>query len=153
MNSRGNECQRQCWIAVLSGLESAHIDDQLLAFDNSKPPQFLEEGDKIRFFPATTSKYSEPIIALLRARRDRPHRRRGAAKQREELAALHSITSSARTRMVSGMVNPIALAVFRLSTSSNLVTCSTGRSAGFAPLRMRSTKYAPRRYMSGRLSP
>src|SRR5262249_8603033 len=30
----------------------------------------------------------------------------------------------------SGMVNPIALAVLRLRTSSNFVTCSTGKSAG-----------------------
>src|SRR6266403_4783181 len=36
----------------------------------------------------------------------------------------------------SGIVNPIALAVFRLSTSSYLVGCWTGRSAGFSPLRM-----------------
>jgi hypothetical protein len=32
---------------------------------------------------------------LLRARRERPHRRR-TAEQRDELAPLHSITSSAR---------------------------------------------------------
>src|SRR5262245_28596433 len=34
---------------------------------------------------------------------------------------------------------PSALAVFTLITSSNLVGCSTGRSAGFTPLRIRST--------------
>ena len=33
---------------------------------------------------------------------------------------------------------PSALAVFRLITSSNLVGCMTGRSAGFSPLRMAS---------------
>src|SRR5436190_10424072 len=33
------------------------------------------------------------------------------------------------------MVRPNALAVLRLSTSSNLVGCSTGRSAGLASLR------------------
>ena len=32
-----------------------------------------------------------------------------------------------------------AFAVFRLMTSSNLVGSMTGRSAGFSPLRMRST--------------
>ena len=34
-----------------------------------------------------------------------------------------------------GTSRPSALAVFMLMTSSNLVGCSTGRSAGFAPLR------------------
>ena len=48
----------------------------------------------------------------------------------------HSITSSARTKSVGGIVNPSALAVFRLITSSNLLLCWTGRSAGLAPLRI-----------------
>ena len=43
------------------------------------------------------------------------------------------------------MVRPSALAVLRLMTSSNFVGCSTGRSAGFAPLRILSTKTADRR--------
>ena len=47
----------------------------------------------------------------------------------------HSITSSARTKSVCGIVNPSALAVFRLMTSSNLTVWWTGRSAGLAPLR------------------
>ena len=38
-----------------------------------------------------------------------------------------------------GMVRPSALAVLRLITSSYLVGACTGRSAGFSPLRMRST--------------
>src|SRR5262249_30578015 len=72
---------------------------------------------------------------LLRARRERP--RRCAAEEREELAArFHSITSSAVICMISGTVRPSALAVLRLITSSNLVGCTTGRSAGFAPLRI-----------------
>lgn len=49
------------------------------------------------------------------------------------------ITSSARTSTVCGIVRPSALAVFRLITSSNLFGCSTGRSAGLAPLRILST--------------
>jgi hypothetical protein len=51
----------------------------------------------------------------------------------------YSITSSAATSRVCGTVNPSALAVLRLMTSSNLVGCCTGRSPGFSPLRMRST--------------
>ena len=48
-------------------------------------------------------------------------RRSRASNQRDELAPLHSITSSARARSVGGMVRPSALAVLRLMTSSNLV--------------------------------
>src|SRR5262249_37067626 len=77
-------------------------------------------------------------LALLRDRRERPRRRR-AAEQRDELASLHSITSSARARSVGGTARRSALAVLRLMTSSNLVGACTGRSAGFAPRRMRST--------------
>ena len=53
--------------------------------------------------------------------------------------ALHSITSSARASSVGGTSRPSALAVLRLITSSYLVGACTGRSAGFSPLRMRST--------------
>src|SRR5262245_7291929 len=83
---------------------------------------------------------------LLRARRDWPSCR--AAEQRDELAPLHSITSSARASRLSGTLRPSAFAVLRLSTSSYLVGACTGRSAGFSPLRMRSTYDATRRYWS-----
>ena len=56
-------------------------------------------------------------LALLRACRERPSRRR-AAEQRDELAALHSITSSARSSSEVGIVIPNDLAVLRLSASS-----------------------------------
>jgi hypothetical protein len=45
----------------------------------------------------------------------------------------YSITSSARASS-AGTVMPSAFAVLRLITSSNLVGCWTGRSAGFSPL-------------------
>ena len=51
----------------------------------------------------------------------------------------HSITSSARASSVGGMSKPSAFAVLRLITNSYLVGACTGRSAGFSPLRMRST--------------
>src|SRR5262249_49779082 len=73
---------------------------------------------------------------LLRVRRERP-RRRAAEKRYELAAAAHSITSSAMASSPGGMVRPSALAVLRLITNSNLVDCTTGRSAGLAPLRMR----------------
>src|SRR5271169_5332718 len=48
------------------------------------------------------------------------------------------MTSSARERIDDGMVRPSDLAVLRLTTSSNVVGCWTGRSAGLAPLRIPS---------------
>ena len=48
-------------------------------------------------------------------------------------------TSSARASSVGGTSRPSAFAVLRLITSSNLVGACTGRSAGFVPLKMRST--------------
>src|SRR5262249_9435205 len=69
---------------------------------------------------------------LLRARRERPRCR--AAEQRDELAAVHSITSSARASSVAGTSRPSALAVLRLIASSTVVGCSTGYIAGLGPL-------------------
>src|SRR5262249_22236841 len=56
---------------------------------------------------------------LLRARRERPRRR--AAEERDERAAFHSITSSARASNMGGTVRPSALAVVRSMTTSNFV--------------------------------
>jgi len=75
---------------------------------------------------------------LLCPRYQRPPRRR-AADKRDELAPVHSITSSARASTVCGISRSSALAALRLTTSSYLVGACTGRSAGFSPLRMRST--------------
>jgi hypothetical protein len=52
-------------------------------------------------------------------------------------SAVHSTTSSARASNVAGISRSSVLAVLRLITSSNLVGCTTGRSAGRSPLRMR----------------
>jgi hypothetical protein len=48
---------------------------------------------------------------------------------------LHSITSSARPSSESGTMRPSAFAVLRFIISSTFVDCTTGRSAGFSPLR------------------
>ena len=69
----------------------------------------------------------------LRARHTVHSNRSRAAEKRDERAALHSITSSAVARSDGGTVSPSAFAAFRLMTSSNLVDCTTGRSAGFSP--------------------
>src|SRR5262249_60512426 len=65
----------------------------------------------------------------------------------------HSITSSARASSVGGTSRPSALAVFRLITNSNLVGAWTGSSAGFAPLKILSTKNAAPRNIRALLRP
>src|SRR5262249_12997554 len=78
--------------------------------------------------------YAPYSVRLLRARRERPCERR-SAQQGDELAALHSITSSARSRIDDGSVIPISFAVFKFATSWNRVGRSAGNSATFAPCR------------------
>src|SRR5262245_10357952 len=51
----------------------------------------------------------------------------------------HSITSSAMASTPGGTVRPSLVAVLRLMTNSNLVGCSTGKSAGLAPFSILST--------------
>src|SRR6266496_2606454 len=51
----------------------------------------------------------------------------------------YSITSSASNCNELGTSSPSALAVCMLITNANLMDCTTGRSAGFEPLRTRPT--------------
>jgi hypothetical protein len=54
------------------------------------------------------------------------------------LTASYSITSLAAASSVGGTTRLNVFAVLRLITKSNLLGLCTGRSAGLAPLRMRS---------------
>src|SRR5262249_24422016 len=110
-----------------------------------RPTQLLQRLNKcceiglrftIGFVPPHQYADAPHSPALLRARREPPRRRR-AAEQRDELALVHSMTSSARASSVGGISMPRPLAVCRLMTSSNFVGSVTGRSAGFSPLRIR----------------
>jgi hypothetical protein len=60
-------------------------------------------------------------------RRPPSHRRAGRA------FAVHSITSSARSKNDPGIVKPSAFAVSRFITRLNLVGCSTGKSPALEP--------------------
>src|SRR6267154_1786562 len=60
-------------------------------------------------------------------------RRDGKLAPVPQQKADYSITSLAKASNVGGIVSPSAFAVFMLITSSNLVACSTGKSAGLAP--------------------
>src|SRR5262249_2952797 len=105
----------------------------------SEPLEFLSKfrgaclGFRIVLGEAHQHRDVPHTLALLRTERQRPHRRR--ANERDEIAALHSSTSSAIASSPGGMVRPSAFAVCRLMTNSNLVDCITGRSAGLTPLR------------------
>src|SRR5262245_281298 len=59
-----------------------------------------------------------------------------SGREQSQQNPLYSITSSASESRLSEILMPSASAVLRLITVSNLVGCSTGRSAGFAPLRI-----------------
>src|SRR5215831_3050908 len=65
----------------------------------------------------------------------------------------HSITSSASDSRLSEMLIPSVFAVFMLMISSNLVTCCTGSSAGFAPFRIFAVYTPTCRYTSTKLRP
>jgi len=65
----------------------------------------------------------------------------------------YRMTSSARSSSDCGIAMSSAWAVLRLTTSSSLVGCSTGRSPGLAPLRILSTKIAALRNSSVMLGP
>src|SRR4029450_3072865 len=114
------------------------LDNDVLALNVAEFPQAFEQ----RVVHSLVSECDKPNQPLLpdswRLPCERPRGRR-AAEQRDEIASFHSITSSARAMSVGGISRPSNLAVCRLITNSNLVACTTGRSAGLAPLSMRPT--------------
>src|SRR5262249_34034671 len=121
-------------------LGKAVFDGHVLAFNVAGFLEaLLERGDLLaqRSARSSAQESNHGHHRLLRARRARPRCR--AAEQCDEIAARHSITSSARDRNDSGIVRPSGLAVVRLMTRSNLVGCSTGMSPGFVPRRILST--------------
>src|SRR5262245_45495170 len=62
-----------------------------------------------------------------------------AAVSNRSEAAPYSLTSAATSSRSRGISRSSDLAVFRLMTSSYLVGCSIGRSAGFVPFRILAT--------------
>src|SRR3954451_7517707 len=117
------------------------FDVDVLPLDVTKITQPLTEGvDFRRGSGRAVMQETDPrdFRWLPRMRCERPRRRR-AAEQRDEIAAFHSMTSSARESSDGGTVRPSALAVVRLIAVTYLVGACTGRSAAFSPLRMRST--------------
>src|SRR5262249_16976844 len=116
----GDKISRQYWQSVILTVGPTEGDVNVLAFDIARVPQSQPKCHLIPSRFARRPAAEEPDHRhrrLLRARRERACSR--AAEQRYELAPLHSITSSARSRNDSGMVKPSAFAALRLTTSSN----------------------------------
>ena len=134
--------------ALAAALCPAKLDRDRTTFDPAEFSQSLHKS----FGPSNLHRRRDcaqeanrrQLDRLLRLRPERPHRC-AAAEKRDEFTSFHSITSSARASSVGGTSRPSALAVLRLITSSYFVGACTGRSAGFSPLKMRSTYSAARR--------
>src|SRR5262249_40468310 len=128
-----DELGRDLGEALLAPLAPAIFDSNSVAFVPTKFAQSLHKrGDPFaargtRALPQETD--GRQLSRLLRARRERP-RDSGAAEQRDELAAPHSITSSVR----ASTSRPSAFAILRLITSSNLVGLQDRQIGGFVAL-------------------
>src|SRR5262245_25565280 len=136
----------QCWQTIVVTFGPAVFDRHVPTIDIAVFSQALPKRDQevcILLGRPSVKKPDHRHRRLLRARRHRPRRRR-PAEQRDELAAFHSITSSARISTDAGSSIPSRLAVFRLTTSSNLTARSIGRLPGGVPFRILSTKAAER---------
>src|SRR5207245_11453433 len=79
--------------------------------------------------------------------------RLGDERRDDDDAYSASEEGSAGTHSDCGIVRPSAFAALRLTTSSNFVGCSMGRSPGFAPLIILSTYTAAWRNISGEFTP
>jgi hypothetical protein len=96
------------------------------------PPRSLGENrpDVINVCFATLCRLKSDIT-------EGPRSAKSCRERVQQNSSGYSITSSARASTVSRISRPSASAVFRLITGSYLVGAWTGRSAGFAPLRIR----------------
>src|SRR5215204_6460525 len=122
----------------------------MASLDVAKVPKLINEPTEKLVFPlidgpgAYHEGYSPRRRGRLSRRLDLQAGYSGpsTAEERKQFSPPHSITSSARARSVGGIVRASVAAVLRLITSSNSVGCWTGRSAGFAPFKMRWTYIA-----------
>src|SRR5207249_11033039 len=129
--------RRPCGQPVIVALRPAVFDRYILSLDIAGFARSrAERAHKrcVRVGPGAVEVAAPRHRLLLRAQ-GAPRRHR-AAQQQHQLAAVHSMTSSARARIDGGTIRPSALAVLRLTTSSKVVGCWTGRSAGLALLRI-----------------
>jgi hypothetical protein len=112
----------------------------------STGPRTAEGLEQIRRAKTKHSSYSAETIQLMRAIRAlvfaRVLARRRLVRVWYPLCGLldYSTTSSACWSNNWGTVRSSDFALFKLKANRKTVGCSNGRSAGFAPFRMRSTR-------------
>src|SRR5262249_7759391 len=148
-----HQISRQLRQPIIFTLRPAVFNCHVLTFDITSFFQTANETGHERCERTRRCAVEEPghRHRRLRPRCKRP--RSSAAEKRHELAALHSITSSARCCRNQGTSTPRALAVLRLITSSNFVGSSTGKSEGFVPCKILCMRTALRRKISGTSAP
>ena len=133
-----NQLGRERRQTIEPSLGVSVLDRDILADDKAGLLQSLQERGPLGCFGLRRAAAEIANYRHARLRRGPKRRQRGGGvDQREELAASHSMTSSARARIDGGTFKPSVSAVLRLTTSWNVVGCSTGRSEGFSPLRIR----------------
>src|SRR5215510_4970031 len=126
-----------------------------MASERSYNPTVITGAENDRFGSRASSSAIGGGLSISAMPRLRP-RMRGGAICREgptpdsctAATPPYSISSSARASSAGGTVMPSASAVFILMTSLKRVGCSTGKSAGRAPLRILSTYTAALRKRS-----
>jgi hypothetical protein len=127
-------------IIDLNGRATEFFNRCILDFFNSIGQSRLKNRcpHNVRF-PSDSNRIADITPRRRRARRRLMHR----SEERR-----YSMTLSARASSMGDTVRPRAVAVLRLITSSNLIGCSTGKSAGLAPFSILSTNVAARRNKS-----
>ena len=120
-----------CALVIERALGFTDEIELLLSFRDDRPARILPIGVSTRSRFAIGRMMHSAVEKMLRSGPNR------AAEQGDELALVHSITSSASASKVGGRSNPSAFEALRLITSSNLLAWITGRSPGFSPLRIR----------------
>src|SRR5262249_39746635 len=141
--------ERRCMLRELLDAQSIsmRIDQKVLPLDKAASLQLFEKRDVPRRIALTKVQATEAIgPPHLLCARSQWYERRGAAEQRDELAPLHSITSSARASSVGGTVRrsiravqasraflqPVTMSPLVLSTIANNSLCSASGTLNFA---------------------
>src|SRR5262249_1212099 len=129
-----NQIGRKAWQSVELPICPSRFDRNGLTLNVTALFETLPKRGQelhVRISRSRAHEANDRYHRLLRARRERPRSGR-TAEQGDELATLHSMTSSATSSRSRGTSRLSNLAVLRLMTNSYLVGCSMGRSAGLA---------------------
>ena len=100
-----------------------------------KSPVSFARGDEVPHIFTRNARLQPAEFLIIGAKRLLQHNLPVALSLPQ--TARYSITSSARASSEGGTLSPSILAVETLITSSNFAACTTGKSAGLAPLRIR----------------